>query len=181
MYKEEKKLSQVCGAACIEYVLRKENNYSIEVPNLWWIFDLAIFCYYNSEFEIGLRYYNSNLMAEYNGNPRSLPTEVVERIQWYKKNIGNIEEQKLDGKVLQQYVSFWDWLIINVDSKLLYQDEKMQGHNHYVIVKMLYENEVYLISPGKTAFSEMIIKVNELIDMTRKNGQWILLLRNKMR
>lgn len=171
--------AMVCGSACLKYMFYESGNADIEVPNMYWNMELARFIHANVNWSVLLKYFDSRLMKDYSDKKSEMCNEITDMINNYIENGGKFEEEKINVEILCKYCNEWEWITLNVRSEILFDDEKMIGKNHYVILDSCNNDIATIISPGNKYIFRQWVSTEKLLKMMTGNGQWILLAGKK--
>lgn len=165
---------ELCGAACINYIMQKENDPDTLDPNAIWIMQLALFLHEYMPGKISLIYNQSQLMNDFYQNLLPDNTKMHLLISEFMRTEETICEQEVVIEDLTDMVKKSRWIILLEKSDVFFNDINMEGQNHFVIVQEVYEDQAIVISPGKTELCSRNIDISKIIQGISNNGQWIL-------
>jgi len=172
---ERKTEGASCGNVCMKYIAEKKQ---VELPlkyeqNNIWIFEMAVMLKEKTDFEIKLFYYDSRLIKDYKEGIIHSDFYPISQMEKYISMGGWIEEYKFLEADYRQLKKD-EIMILCLDSQILYRDNRLKGHNHYVMVASANDRGVYILSPGSDKVWKRFLTYNELEELMRNNGQWIL-------
>lgn len=170
--KKDKNL--LCVSACLQYMFAEQGYGNIDIPNMDWIIDMALYCYLSSSLSIELRYHKSRLMDDYFLGQLD-NDEVKERVEFLLQEIMIWEEEITESK-LKNLIAENMWGILNVNSNLLFNDVSFAEHRHFVLIKKQNTSLINVISPGSENFRKINVTISDLADMIKGNGQWAMFL-----
>lgn len=169
-----KKDNVLCGSACVEYILGMEMKDKAFNKTLFWMLDIARTLDEFFKGSVSVNYYNSKLMCDYVKGCIPEKFEVKDIIEDCNKKGIEIKEHKFDFEELINRKNNSKWMIMCLQSEILFDDEKLVGSNHVVIVDKIDEELVWIISPGKKDIYKMYINRKKFELSYLNNGQWII-------
>ena len=171
-----KQEDMVCGSACVYYICKIEKipcGY-FGLPNMYWIMELGNFLKNKCNFNVCLYCSNSKLMRDYHSNAMPEGLYVKDEISSFLEWGGIIIEKEVSVEDIIKYCLEKRWVILNLRSDLLFEDDSLTGSNHFVILEACNKDEAVIISPGKRNIYKMTIPTNSIYKAMQDNGQWIL-------
>lgn len=170
----KKKGDILCGSACVGYILEMEKKKEIFNKRLFWMLDIARTLDENFKGSVTVNYYNSQLMRDYVKGCIPKKFKVDDIIKDCNNKGIEIKELKYDYEALIDRKKNSKWLIMCLQSEILFEDDKLAGSNHVVIVDKIDEEFVWIISPGKRDIYKMYIHRKKFELSYLNNGQWII-------
>ena len=165
----------LCGSSCVKYVIENITKKEAKImPDLFWATDLA----YTLMKKIGnieTRCFNSRLYIDYQKNCKDKSFSGFKSIEKYLNNGGVIKEKRLTKETLIKEITESQYMIICVESRLLNNDDNMDG-GHFIIIKKAKEN-VIMINPLKTDYEIKIVTHQYIINLCKDYGSWRILIR----
>lgn len=174
----EKPSNMPCGSACLKYLIFKKENKIVNVPDMYWIIDLANYIRTDFGFNVCIEYYKSKLMEDYYLQS-CRDKEISDAIDNYLSDGGTIRDKEAGINLLSQYTEQYEYVILNARSDILFDDKNMTGQNHYIILEAVYDGTAVIISPGRQRIFRRWITAESLMNMINGNGQWRLLIGEK--
>lgn len=166
------KKNRLCGSKCVLLILDKLNiEYKDIDPNLYFITDIANTL--KEYIDIDLYCYNSNLYNDYKLNKLPIK-EAIDSIKEYEQ-YKSIQEIKLTKNTILKELKD-NYLIMNVDSRIINNTETNTGH--YIVVE-LNNDTIKVYNPEQTRFIELNKTPEEILEMTKNNGNWRIKIRRK--
>lgn len=165
---------ELCGTSCVRYILEQEDRIWEGKNNLYWIMELAMVLATELKESPQLFYKDSRLMRDYYLNQIPEGDGVKQILDSYFENGGVCVEKEIGFEELKVFFSQYRWVIVNLRSEILFNNEKLTGSNHYVILDTCENESVIIVCPGKTNLYKMVINAEILRKGLWENGQWVL-------
>ena len=167
-----------CGNACLHYLSEKDHfEYPIlDSRNGVWIFEIAKQLSYNKHWNIAIYYYDSKLMADFVGGKLTHSFYPITIMDDFVISGGQVCERNIDVIELKELVARSHTVILCMNSKILFRDEKLKNHSHYVIAKSVDDKGIFIISPGSKEFYFIYLTDELLLKAWKSNGQWALVV-----
>lgn len=172
----KKKAEISCGNACLDYIAEKEKFDRRAVPYRpqFWITELAVIMKQCFPCDTSIIYYNSRLMQDYYNTEVPNDNYALQCVQRYIDLQGVILEKKVTIESIKIYSEKYQWMILCLRSDIIFRDEEFMGSNHFVLLDTVFDQGVYIISPGKENFYRIFLTNETLMAALDENGQWIL-------
>ncbi|MBP3461416.1 MAG: hypothetical protein J6K21_03295 [Bacilli bacterium] len=165
-----------CGSSCIKYILDEMNylNYNLN-SKLFWIVEMGINLNSILESEVIIKCYKSKLLHDYK-KYNNIAFDGFEVIKKYY-NLGyKIYKRKLNEKILKKEIMSSRYIIINVESRLLYNDPTKSG-GHYIIITNVNNNVARVVIPSKNDYIHIKMKLDDLVNFSKNFGAWRILIK----
>ena len=163
----------LCGSKCVIWILKQLDIPIDDVPkNLYFVTDIAN-AFVKNGVEPLVYCYKSNLYNDYKNHKLKIKQAIksISDFETYNKII-----EKPFGKEELLLELEGNYIILNVDSRIINKTKNNSGH--YVILKKESE-DIIVINPEKTKFTEKKYNVEEIIEMCENNGNWRIEIRRK--
>lgn len=163
-----------CGSFCIKQII--ENlGYAVKVnPEMFWVCELATFLKRNTDLKIVVHYYNSNLMKDYFKNVNC----GFEGFKYIKEmfELGiELKEIILTEETLDKELREYKYIVLNVESRLLNNDNGMCG-GHFILLEKR-NSKIVVGNPQKEKMINMNLSKSDILRLCRNFGSWRILIK----
>lgn len=167
--------NELCGSACVNYILKTNNNHTVCPTNLFWCCDLALFLM-NAGYKVSLKCCNSRLYNDYKQYANS--NFAFEGFLSIKKFLSKLDiiEECVSTSIIEQEVHQFDYCIYNVDSAIFSNRPNSDGH---YILSTKENKTYYLINPLRNSYQKIPFNAQIIYDSIKDFGAWRILVLKK--
>lgn len=163
----------LCGSKCVIWLLQELGKPIDNVKsNLYFVTDIANELLKNG-IEPTLYCYNSNLYNDYKNKKLSIK-QAIDSISKFESKKQIVVKKFNEEELFLELES--NYIILNVDSRIINNTKDNTGH--YIILKK-EKDEIIVINPEKTKFTEKVYSAKEIIRMCEQNGNWRIEIRRE--
>jgi hypothetical protein len=175
-FKLSKDKDMLCGPACVHYILNFLKNMDVYVPNnLFWTTDIAWFLKVNTEFEIQVTCFKSNLYKDFLNDSGPKDFEGFESIRKYLYVGGEVYERQLSSTILSSILKN-NIIIANVSSAVFNKDTTRKGGHFIILLKEASKNYI-IANPKKASIDIEMIPKQHILNSIKDFGSWIITIK----
>lgn len=171
----KKRFNELCGPACVNYILKLDKNPFVCNNDLFWCCDLALFLL-EKGYKVTLKCFNSRLYNDYKKSEKdNLNFEGFLSIKKYLSKYSIIEEH-VTTQTIKYEIHNYDYCIYNVNSNIYSNRPNSSGH---YILSVKDNNSIYLINPLKNSYQKESVNIEKIYKSIKDFGAWRILISKK--